>query len=341
MYTGILQKLNHKKAVVRLNFLRIVKSISETAEEGIGGVDITSHPLMSAIEQLAEKDGAVLVKNMASELVASAMQNSPQRNHHELMSGPGRVRNMGVAARRQSSYQNQHHGSSLGQVREGLKDFSPMTPNGANRDRPHTSHLGSLFAGDMGSPRRSQPSGLALSALSGHGSGHGHSSHLSVDSSDAIHRPRSRDSNRESPFLQVRKTSMEYSQIPGQPPVKSRLPRTALRQARSSMAAPQLTTSQQLAPPVLKRESSSKSESGSSIGSRDEMNRPRLEVSAGTPRIRSDPSKPLQRPGSSSSGMGGGTRPPSASGGTGGSAGSAHLQSRRRRAPSTAENKWP
>ena len=142
MYTGILQKLNHRKAVVRLNFLRIVKSINEAAEEGVGGVDITTHPLMGAIEQLAEKDGAVLVKNMASELVASARGNSHGHiGHHELMSGPGRVRNMGAAARRQSSYQNQHHGSSLVQVREGLRN-SPMTPNGVN-GRPHTSHLGS------------------------------------------------------------------------------------------------------------------------------------------------------------------------------------------------------
>lgn len=314
MYTGILQKLNHKKAVVRLNFLRIVRSISETAEEG--GMDITAHPLMGAIEQLAEKDGAVLVKNMAGELVASAMQNS---HRHELQSGPGRIRN--AAARRQSSYQN----SSLGQVREGLRD-SPMTPNGQN-GRPHTSHLGSLFAGDMQSPRRS---GLALS-------GHGHSSHLSVDSDPHIlHRPRSRDSNRESPFVQARKSSMGYNQVPGQPPVKSRLPRTALRQARSSMAAPQLVSHPQLAPPQLKRESSSKSESGSSIGSKDEMmdmGRLRLEVSAGTPRVRSDPNKVVQRPGSSSSSIGVG---PPVSGGSGG-----HLQSRRRSAPSTTENKWP
>ena len=323
MYTGILQKLTHKKAVVRLNFLRIVRSICDSGASEDGGVDIMSHPLFSAIEQLAEKDGAVLVSNMARELVDSAVKNA-QKNHwgHELHPA-GRVGGRNAAQRRQSSYQNAH-GSSLGQVREGLRD-SPMTPNGGN-GRPHTSHLGSLFAGDMGSPRRS---GLALSdPYGGHAHPHGHGSHLSVDSNDNIlHRPRSRDSNRgggggmESPFAQARKSSMEYNQIPGQPAVKSRLPRTALRQARSSMATPTLQP-----PPPLMRESSSKSESGSSIGSRDD--RPRLEVRQGESRVRSDPSK---RP--ASSGMG--SHPP-VSGGSGG-----HLQ-RRRRAPSTAtDGKWP
>jgi hypothetical protein len=72
MFTGILQKLNHKKAVVRLNLLRIVRSISDPHEERT--LSIRSHDLFEAIESLAESDSAVLVRNMASELVKSTLE---------------------------------------------------------------------------------------------------------------------------------------------------------------------------------------------------------------------------------------------------------------------------
>lgn len=72
MFTGILQKLNHKKAVVRLNLLRIVRSISGPHEEKT--LSIRRHELFEAIESLAESDSAVLVRNMASELVKLTLE---------------------------------------------------------------------------------------------------------------------------------------------------------------------------------------------------------------------------------------------------------------------------
>lgn len=72
MFTGILQKLNHKKTVVRLNLLRIVRSISAPYEDVTSS--IRSHALFKAIEQLAENDDAILVKNMAGELVKSTLE---------------------------------------------------------------------------------------------------------------------------------------------------------------------------------------------------------------------------------------------------------------------------
>ena len=72
MFTGILQKLNHKKAVVRLNLLRVVRSISDPHEERT--LSIRNHDLFEAIESLAESDSAVLVRNMASELVKSTLE---------------------------------------------------------------------------------------------------------------------------------------------------------------------------------------------------------------------------------------------------------------------------
>ncbi|KAM3072905.1 Protein kinase of the Mitotic Exit Network [Clarireedia jacksonii] len=67
LFTGILQKLNHKKAVVRLNLLRIVRSICDASGEDAD--NIKNHVLFEAIQHLAESDSAVLVRNMASELV--------------------------------------------------------------------------------------------------------------------------------------------------------------------------------------------------------------------------------------------------------------------------------
>jgi hypothetical protein len=69
MFSGILQKLNHKKAVGRLNLLRIVRSICDPSDDHSEG--IREHPLFEAIQRLAETDNAVLVRNMASELVKS------------------------------------------------------------------------------------------------------------------------------------------------------------------------------------------------------------------------------------------------------------------------------
>ncbi|RKF62358.1 Cytokinesis protein sepH [Erysiphe neolycopersici] len=67
LYSGLIQKLNHKKAVVRLNLLRIVRSICDPKDENSLG--ITDHRLFDTIRRLAESDNAVLVRNMAEELV--------------------------------------------------------------------------------------------------------------------------------------------------------------------------------------------------------------------------------------------------------------------------------
>ena len=96
MYSGILQKLNHKKAVIRLNLLRITRSICEPSEEC--EQDIRSHRLFEAIEGLAEHDGAVLVRNMASELVRSTLDVAIEQ---EVSSSASRSRRN---VRRQSSF---------------------------------------------------------------------------------------------------------------------------------------------------------------------------------------------------------------------------------------------
>lgn len=75
MYSGIAQKLNHKKPVVRLNLLRLVRNIMDNSDDSmVGGSSEHLSVLFEAIQMLAEKDTAVLVRNLASELVRSRIE---------------------------------------------------------------------------------------------------------------------------------------------------------------------------------------------------------------------------------------------------------------------------
>ena len=73
LFYRILRKLQSNKAVVRLNLLRIIRSICDASEEQ--GALISRHGLDDTIQRLAENDGAVLVRNMASELIKSSELN--------------------------------------------------------------------------------------------------------------------------------------------------------------------------------------------------------------------------------------------------------------------------
>ena len=70
LFYRILQKVQSNKAVVRLNILRIVRSICDASDEQ--GLLIRQYGLTDAVQRLAESDGAVLVRNMASELILSS-----------------------------------------------------------------------------------------------------------------------------------------------------------------------------------------------------------------------------------------------------------------------------
>jgi hypothetical protein len=111
MFSGILQKLNHKKAVGRLNLLRIVRSICDPSDDS----EIKEHPLFEAIQRLAETDNAVLVRNMASELVKSNLDKDSEGSGGRLRPGQGR---------RTSSYTPPSLNQSISM---------PITPTHANR----------------------------------------------------------------------------------------------------------------------------------------------------------------------------------------------------------------
>ncbi len=70
LFYRVLRKLTSNKAVVRLNLLRIVRSICDASDEQ--GALISRYSLEDTIQRLSENDGAVLVRNMASELIKSS-----------------------------------------------------------------------------------------------------------------------------------------------------------------------------------------------------------------------------------------------------------------------------
>jgi hypothetical protein len=71
LFQGTAQKLSTKKAVVRLNLLRIISSICDANEEQGGASLIETFHLYEAVERLAESDPAILVREMASDLIKS------------------------------------------------------------------------------------------------------------------------------------------------------------------------------------------------------------------------------------------------------------------------------
>lgn len=84
MFAGIAQRLGHKKAVVRLNLLRLVRAIIDACDTALGNGDGTTslnnaqvRSLMEVIQTLAETDTAVLVRNLAAELVRSHLEGRP------------------------------------------------------------------------------------------------------------------------------------------------------------------------------------------------------------------------------------------------------------------------
>ncbi|XXH04224.1 hypothetical protein Hte_010638 [Hypoxylon texense] len=81
MYSGIAQKLSHKKPLVRLNLLRLVRNILEARETDYftTAKDNDLQVLFDGIRILAEKDGAVLVQNLAADLVISHIDNNSDR----------------------------------------------------------------------------------------------------------------------------------------------------------------------------------------------------------------------------------------------------------------------
>ncbi|KAJ2989826.1 hypothetical protein NUW58_g3272 [Xylaria curta] len=91
MYSGIAQRLSHKKAVVRLNLLRLVRNILEARDNGciIKTEERQLKLLLDAVRSLADKDSAVLVRNLALDLLGSHIEGGTDQPVPAMTSGSG------------------------------------------------------------------------------------------------------------------------------------------------------------------------------------------------------------------------------------------------------------
>ena len=79
-FRRILQKLKSNKALTRLSLLRIVQSICDASDEQCALINV--YGLYDTIQQLAESDSAILVRDMANKLTKSC-------DEHELLGRSG------------------------------------------------------------------------------------------------------------------------------------------------------------------------------------------------------------------------------------------------------------
>ncbi|KAI0389591.1 hypothetical protein F5Y17DRAFT_448376 [Xylariaceae sp. FL0594] len=211
MYSGIAQRLSHKKAVVRLNLLRLVRNILEAGEhESLVNLrDRQLRSLLDATRLLAERDSAVLVRNLASDLVMSYIDGSADQPVSVLSSSTS-----GVAA-------------GSGRVRSGPRRIYtppslqpslsvPQTPTHASRQ----SQPSSAYIEVASSPRRP--------AIS-----------VTHERDAAIQRPRTSDDNPGIPISSIpRRISVDAQGGSGSPNlIKSRLSRAPGHYSRPSLGA--------------------------------------------------------------------------------------------------------
>ncbi|KAK4177954.1 putative cell division control protein [Triangularia setosa] len=241
MYAGIAQKLGHKKAVVRLNLLRLVRNIMDGCEAHNLTMSSSSssstgkqlRALFDDIQGLADKDPAVLVRNLAGELVRAHFDNDLQ--HEALVMG-----GLGLGSSVQGSMAGSVVGAGAGsRSRSGPRRNTSYTPPGL--------HLSSSLPAGPHTPtghRASQSSSSAAAYIEVANSTPKRTAvGLAQDREAALYRPRSREGavvatsipRRVSQDATAAGLSMSPSSTSG---VKSRLPRTS----HSHFTRPSLST---------------------------------------------------------------------------------------------------
>ncbi|KAI7676614.1 hypothetical protein KC319_g4317, partial [Hortaea werneckii] len=129
-------KLHAKKPLVRLNLLRVLRSICEASEEE--GALIQRYGLLESIDELAKTDQAILVREMAKELVEMC--------NRSVLTTPGAARFAGL--RRSSSSQMTPPVVISGGGSGSASAFTPVTA--AASDRASVAARGSSGYFDFG-----------------------------------------------------------------------------------------------------------------------------------------------------------------------------------------------
>lgn len=260
MFAGITRRLGHKKAVVRLNLLRLVRTITDACEPGLGGGDGTSslngaqmRSLMEAIQTLAEMDTALLVRNLAAELVKSHAEGRPSPAAVMLM------RHDSVAAL------SSQPGSASSTRRPGSRRNTSFTPPGLQPSMSFPSTPTHRSRASLAGSSSSLAEAAAAMSLSS--PRRGAAAERLAQQESIMYRPRSRDGPMQSTGIPRRvsgdassvssmsstasiPSSASTSMLP--PPSKSRLPRTSLANLTSSRGATAGARGE-IAPPMVVR----------------------------------------------------------------------------------------
>ncbi len=229
MYAGVAQKLTHKKAVVRLNLLRLVRNIMDGCEannSSLASISTSSagrqlRILFDDIQTLADKDSAVLVRNLASELVRSHIDVDLQHDAMALSAlglgvGSAGSSNAGSGPRSRSGPRR-----TTSYTPPGLHSSMSMPPTPTHGHPGHRPTQSSAFIEVAATPKRSAVA-------------------LAHERDAALYRPRSRDGvGATSIPRRVSGETAPSSLGPanGSGGAKSRLPRTSTHYSRPSLSS--------------------------------------------------------------------------------------------------------
>lgn len=257
MYAGIAHKLTHKKAVVRLNLLRLVRNIMDGCESdgsaaaaaaGSPATDKQLRILFDSIETLADKDSAVLVRNLASELVRSHIDIDMPTGRHDSMSlasigsisggttgGSSSANTSGPRSRsgprRTASYTSYTPPSLQSSM------SMPPTPTHAHNHPHHHYNSNHTHKQNRGNHSYHRPSQSSSAFIEVAASPKRNSAIAAVHERDAaLYRPRSRDgagAASSATSIPRRVSGDANSFANGSVAAKSRLPRTSTALARS------------------------------------------------------------------------------------------------------------
>jgi hypothetical protein len=164
LFTSTAQKLNTKKAVVRTNLLRIIRTICDASEEQGGAGLIRTFRLYDAIQRLSNNDAAVMVRELASELIkscdtsnqSSRLRSKPRRSSSSTANTPGSI----LGGSSPSPTTPQLHRSATGKM---MFDAS-SSGNGNKYDPPRPSRLTSAVLLTPGSLRPTSRDGSSAPA---------------------------------------------------------------------------------------------------------------------------------------------------------------------------------
>lgn len=136
-FQRLIDRLNHSKAVVRLNLLRLLKTICDVHPNRSALVE--KYGIYEIVEKLGNQDGAVLVRELAREIMPSlapALKPAPSRNGRLSELAP----KLGVTPRRRPRRTASEASSTLSESspRFGGSLITPRTQSGGTKNRPLT-----------------------------------------------------------------------------------------------------------------------------------------------------------------------------------------------------------